>query len=164
MLMIQFTNNIWHSTHQSTGVSSKSTTFLFIPTIMEELALLTLSGRYSIDFLGLPTVMRLRKGPGAAGPLFFGPKIRPTMLKYPKSSPPPPPSPLSLKLPLVNSKNRSKFSVNQQVVQDLRGRIQRLPNFQRHVITVRRQLMGVVTTPEHKRYVKAPHNHKHYCS
>lgn len=51
--------------------------------------------------------------------------------------------------------------VNQQVVQDLRGRIQRLPNFQRNVIAVRRQLMGVATTPEHKRYVKAPHNHKH---
>ena len=143
----------------SVNWSQLKTTFLFIPTIMEELALLTLSGRYSIDSLGLPTVMRLRKGPDFRA-LFFGPKIRPTMLKYPKSSPPLP-SPLSLKLPLVNSKNRSKFLVNQQVVQDLRGRIQRLPNFQRHVITVRRQLMGVATTPEHKRYVKAPDNHKH---
>lgn len=38
----------------------------------------------------------------------------------------------------------------QNVVQDLRGRIQRLPNFQRNVIAVRRQLMGVATTPEHK--------------
>ena len=162
MLMIQSANNIWDPTHQSTGVCSKSTTFLFILTIMGELGLLILSGRYSIDFLGLPTVMSLRKSPGAAGPLFFGPKIRSTMLKYPKSSPPPSPlRPLNLKLPLVNSKNRSKFSVNQQVVQDLRGRIQRLPNFQRHVIAVRRQLMGVATTPEHKRYVKAPHNHKH---
>ena len=38
-----------------------------------------------------------------------------------------------------------------QVVQDLRGRIQRLPNFQRNVVSVRRQLMGVATSTEHKR-------------
>ena len=42
--------------------------------------------------------------------------------------------------------------MNLQVVQDLKGRIQRLPNFQRNVVSVRRQLMGIATSPEHKRY------------
>ena len=44
--------------------------------------------------------------------------------------------------------------MNLQVVQDLKGRIQRLPNFQRNVVSVRRQLMGIATSPEHKRYYK----------
>ncbi|XP_015769924.1 PREDICTED: protein FAM160B2-like [Acropora digitifera] len=56
---------------------------------------------------------------------------------------------LNATLPLAQD-CRTLHSTLQNVVQDLRGRIQRLPNFQRHVITVRRQLMGVVTTPEHK--------------
>ena len=41
----------------------KSTTFLFTPSIMWELALLILSGMYSIDFSGLLTVMRRGRGP-----------------------------------------------------------------------------------------------------
>jgi len=45
---------------------------------------------------------------------------------------------------------RSLHLTLQNVVQDLRGRIQRLPNFQRNVIAVRRQLMGMATSPEHK--------------
>ena len=45
------------------------------------------------------------------------------------------------------------LQINLQVVQDLRGRIQRIPNFQRNVIAVRRQLMGLATSPEHKRYM-----------
>lgn len=56
---------------------------------------------------------------------------------------------LNATLPLAQD-CRTLHSTLQNVVQDLRGRIQRLPNFQRHVITVRRQLMGVATTPEHK--------------
>ena len=44
------------------------------------------------------------------------------------------------------------FHMNLQVVQDLKGRIQRLPNFQQNVVSVRRQLMGIATSPEHKRY------------
>lgn len=42
-------------------------------------------------------------------------------------------------------------------MQDLKGRIQRLPNFQRNVVSVRRQLMGMTTLPEQKRYIK-PHD------
>ncbi|KAK2572972.1 FHF complex subunit HOOK interacting protein 2A [Acropora cervicornis] len=57
---------------------------------------------------------------------------------------------LNATLPLAQD-CRTLHSTLQNVVQDLRGRIQRLPNFQRHVIAVRRQLMGVATTPEHKR-------------
>lgn len=38
----------------------------------------------------------------------------------------------------------------QNVIQDLKGRIQRLPNFQRNVIAVRRQLMGMAMLPETK--------------
>lgn len=48
------------------------------------------------------------------------------------------------------------LTLNLQVVQDLKGRIQRLPNFQRNVVSVRRQLMGVATSPEHKRYIYRP--------
>lgn len=44
----------------------------------------------------------------------------------------------------------SLHSTLQNVVQDLRGRVQRLPNFQRNVVSVRRQLMGLATSPEHK--------------
>jgi len=56
---------------------------------------------------------------------------------------------LSASLPLAPD-CRSLHSTLQNVVQDLRGRIQRLPNFQRNVVSVRRQLMGVATSPEHK--------------
>lgn len=45
---------------------------------------------------------------------------------------------------------RSLHTTLQNVVQDLKGRIQRLPNFQRNVVSVRRQLMGMTTLPEHK--------------
>lgn len=39
-----------------------------------------------------------------------------------------------------------------QVVKDLNGRIDRIPNFQKSVVTIRKQLMGVDTTaPETNR-------------
>ncbi|KAL9983987.1 hypothetical protein ACROYT_G006237 [Oculina patagonica] len=56
---------------------------------------------------------------------------------------------LNASLPLAPD-CRSLHSTLQNVVQDLKGRIQRLPNFQRNVVSVRRQLMGVATSPEHK--------------
>ncbi|XP_073241369.1 FHF complex subunit HOOK interacting protein 2A-like isoform X1 [Porites lutea] len=56
---------------------------------------------------------------------------------------------LNASLPLAPD-CRSLHSTLQNVVQDLKGRIQRLPNFQRNVVSVRRQLMGIATSPEHK--------------
>ncbi|XP_032219028.2 FHF complex subunit HOOK interacting protein 2A isoform X2 [Nematostella vectensis] len=52
-------------------------------------------------------------------------------------------------LPLVSGCS-SLYHVLQGVVTDLRDRIERIPNFQRSVVTIRRQLMGLSIVPEHK--------------
>ena len=73
----------------------KSTTFLFTASIMWELALLILSGMYSIDFSGLLTVMRR----GRRLSVFWA-KDKVHSAKVPLEQAPP--SPLSVKLPLVH--------------------------------------------------------------
>ncbi|XP_020893366.1 protein FAM160B1 isoform X2 [Exaiptasia diaphana] len=42
------------------------------------------------------------------------------------------------------------YSTLENVVKDLNGRIERLPNFQKSVVTIRKQLMGIATSPDQK--------------